>query len=96
MEILLRPHWNRFLDALILQDQDPAYLPEIRARVIAEQRPLYVNYDRSPCTYSWYSRAWKSVTGTGAHIARTLIYDEMADLGEFGIQYAHGVNHHLS
>lgn len=96
LDILLRPHWNRFIDALILQDQDERYLPDLRAEVIAQRRPLYINYDRSACTYSWYSRAWKTVTGTGGHIARSLIYDEMADLGEFGIQYARSVNHHVS
>lgn len=34
--------------------------------------------------------------GTGGHIARTLIYDEMTDLGEFGVLYAKTVNYHRS
>lgn len=94
LNILFRPHWNRFIDALILQDQDPRYLGELRAQAIEEKRPLYMNYDGARCAHSWYSHAWSRVTGTGGHIARMLVYDEMADLGEFGIQYGAAVNHH--
>lgn len=96
LDILLRPHWNLFLDALILQDHDPCYLAELRAQAIEKKRPLYVNYDGTQCVYDWYSRAWDKVADTGGQIARSLVYDEMADLGEFGIQYASNVNHHRS
>lgn len=96
LDILLRPYWSQFIDALLLQDQDPRYLDDLRAKAFAEQRPLYVNYDGSPCRYGWYSSAWRRLAQTGGHIARTIIYDEFADLGEFGIQYARGVNRHLS
>ncbi|WP_237273074.1 hypothetical protein [Sulfitobacter sp. M220] len=61
-----------------------------------QQRPLYVNYDGSHCVYAWYSRQWAAVTGTGGHIARTLIYDEMSDLGEFGLRYAKSKTHHVT
>lgn len=88
--------WSPFIDALILQDQDPRYLNDLRAKVIAEQRPLYVNYDRSRCAYPWYSRQWAAVTKTGGHIARTLIYDEMADLGEFGLRYSKGATNQVT
>ena len=96
LEVSLDPYWNQFFDALILQDQDPSYLWALREKVFVEKRPLYVNYDRSPCGPSWYSSAWRSVVGTGGHIARTMIYDEMAEHGEFGIQYAKLVCHHNS
>ena len=96
LDILLNPHWNVFIDALILQDQDSRYLGELRAQVISSNRPLYVNYDGSPCAYAWYSSAWENVAGTGGTIVRTLIYDEMADLGEFGIQYGRAANYHRS
>ena len=36
------------------------------------------------------------MTGTGGHIARTLIYDEMAGLGEFGIRYSKSTAHHVT
>lgn len=88
--------WSPFIDALILQDQDPSYLDELRAKAIAERRPLYVNYDGSRCVYPWYSRQWAKVTGTGGHIARTLIYDEMSGLGEFGIMYSKSSAHHVT
>jgi hypothetical protein len=94
LDILLLPHWTEFIDALILQDHDPRYLGELRAQALADHRPLYVNYDGTRCAYGWYSRAWEKVASTGGHIARSLVYDEMADLGEQGIQYARGVNHY--
>lgn len=94
LHIRLNKHWNRFIDALILQDQDPRYLGELRAQAFAEQRPLYVNYDGSHCTYSYYSRQWATVTNTGGHIARTLIWDEMSEHGAFGIEYASRANQH--
>ncbi len=96
LKIRMEPHWNKFIDALILQDQDPRYLHELRAKAMADLRPLYINYDGTPCVYGWYSRAWAAVTGTGGHIARTLIYDEFSDMGEFGIQYASTSNHQIS
>ncbi len=42
----------------------------------------------TPAVYAWYSRAWTIVTGTGGHIARTLIYDDAVAHGEDGIQGA--------
>tara|TARA_B100002049_G_scaffold232500_1_gene211688 strand:- start:704 stop:2110 length:1407 start_codon:yes stop_codon:yes gene_type:complete len=96
-EVELNPEgWSPFIDALILQDQDPRYLDELRAKALAERRPLYVNYDSSRCVYPWYSRQWAKVTGTGGHIARTLIYDEMAGLGEFGLMYSKSSAHHVT
>ena len=96
LDIPLLPQWNRFIDALILQDQDPKYLGALREQAFAAQRPLYVNYDGTPCAFAWYSRSWRKVTGTGGHIARTLVYDAFADAGEAGIQYGRIVNDHVS
>jgi hypothetical protein len=96
LSIELAPYWNQFIDALILQDQHPSYLWEIRRKVLKDRRPLYVLYTGRQCGYSWYSNAWRAVVGTGGHIARTKIYDSMANLGEFGIQYSRAVCHHRS
>ncbi|AML52815.1 hypothetical protein [Falsihalocynthiibacter arcticus] len=96
LEISLTPPWNQFIDALILQDQDPRYLVNLREKAFADQRPLYVNYGGTPCVYAWYSGAWCAVAGTGGHIARTLLYDEFSDMGPFGLEYAAASNHHIS
>lgn len=96
LNILLDQYWNKYIEALLLHDQDPRYLGKLYAKAVKDKRPLYVNYNNTPCAAPWYSRAWKSVAGTGGHIARTLIYDQMAEKGEFGIKYASGVNHHRS
>lgn len=94
LDLLLDRFWDPFIDALVLQDHDSAWLGEMRRDVIARQRPLYVNYDGSACAYAWYSRMWSAEAGTGGHIARTQIYDEMAEHGEFGIRYAKIATHH--
>ena len=94
LNIPLRPTWNKFIDGLILQDQDPSYLGALRARAMSELRPLYVQYDGTPAAYPWYSRMWRIVAKTGGHIARTLVYDEGAAVGETGIQYGRIANGH--
>ncbi|WP_045319951.1 hypothetical protein [Limimaricola cinnabarinus] len=94
LRIPLNPEYGAFIDAVILQDQDRRYLGDLRAQAIAAQRPLYVNYDGSPCAYGWYSRQWAAITGTGGQIARTVIYDSFASEGEFGLQYAKASTFH--
>ena len=94
LNIPLRPTWNKFIDALILQDQDPSYLGALRAKVMSEHRSLYVQYDGAAAAYPWYSRMWRIVAKTGGHIARTLVYDEGAAVGETGIQYGRAANGH--
>ena len=91
IDIPLLPWWNKFLDALILQDDDPRYLGQLRTKVLSEKRPLYVHYDDAPACYAWYSRMWFIVAGTGGQIARALVYDEP---GATGILYGSTVNGH--
>jgi hypothetical protein len=95
INIPLLPNWNKFIDALILQDEHPRYLRALRTKAIAKQRSLYVHYDGTPAVYAWYSRMWKIVTNTGGQIARTLVYDEAILTGETGILYGRAVNAHL-
>jgi len=94
INIPLLPTWTKFIDAVILQDQDRRYLGQLRAKALADQRPLYVHYDGTPAVYAWYSRMWKIVANTGGQIARTLVYDEAVLTGEAGIQYGRCVNGH--
>jgi hypothetical protein len=96
IDIPLQPWWNKFIDALILQDDDPRYLGQMRAKVFSEQRPLYVHYDGTPAAYPWYSRMWSIVAGTGGHIARTLVYDHeiLSGSGAEGVAYGRAVNGH--
>ncbi|MFG6501557.1 hypothetical protein [Sulfitobacter sp. 1A15106] len=91
IDIPLLLWWNKFIDAIILQDDDPRYLGQLRAKVVAEKRPLYVQYDGTPAVYAWYSRMWKIIAGTGGHIARTLIRDEP---GAAGVLLANILNGH--
>ena len=96
IDIPLLPTWNKFIDAVVLQDQDPRYLGHLRAKAITDERPLYIHYDGTPAAYPWYSRMWSIVAKTGGHIARTLVYDEGVLSGEVGIQYGRCVNGHAA
>tara|TARA_R100000935_G_C2841443_1_gene171310 strand:- start:12023 stop:13450 length:1428 start_codon:yes stop_codon:yes gene_type:complete len=91
IDIPLLPWWNKFIDALILQDDDPRYLGQLRAQALARKRQLYVQYDGTPAVYDWYGRVWTIVAKTGGHIARSLIYD---DPSAAGIRYASVSNGH--
>ncbi|MEP2683598.1 MULTISPECIES: hypothetical protein [unclassified Sulfitobacter] len=91
IDIPLLPWWNKFIDAVILQDDDPRYLGQLRGKAASEKRPLYVQYDGTSAVYAWYSRMWKIIAGTGGHIARTLIRDEP---GAAGVQLANKLNGH--
>ncbi len=81
------PDFNRFFDALLLGDNDPRYLPQIRDQAIAQRRPLFLRYEGGPVAYGWFGRVWDEAIGSSSHLARTLLQTFLADLGEAGFRY---------
>jgi len=86
--------WSPFFEALLLGDIDRRYLKHVREKAILTQQPLLLKENGEPVAYGWIGRAWDSLLGTGSHIARTQIYDELAATGELGIKYGQAVMHH--
>lgn len=81
------PDFNRFFDALLLGDNNPRYLPQIRDQAIAQHRPLFLRYEGEPVAYGWFGRVWDEAIGSSSHLARTLLQTFLADLGEPGFDY---------
>lgn len=79
------PRMSCFIDALILQDNDPKYLDALRNKAEHEQRPLFVQPNRKPAAKSYVSRVWSEIAGTGATIARTMMHDHFGAKGEEGL-----------
>ncbi|MCO8146385.1 hypothetical protein NHN26_14245 [Rhodovulum tesquicola] len=84
----LHPRLTRFLDALVLQGVDPAYLPEMRERAQERRAPLFRKSDGAALSKGYPSTVWRKHLGTGAHIARTRIHTELGKLGPAGVDAA--------
>lgn len=86
--VTLHPFFAEFVDALILRGVSGQYLDQLRDRCLEDRRLLFINANGSAPHENYVSYAWKSVFGTGNHIARTKIHDEMAALGPRGVELA--------
>lgn len=84
----VHPRLTPFVDALVLQDNDPRYLQAMRRHLEDTARPLFINPDGAPCAKSYVSRVWSENHGTGATIARTLLHDHFGAQGEEGVRKA--------
>lgn len=84
----LLPFFAIFVDALVLQGASPEHLEGLRAQCLKNRRMLFVKYDGTEPHKNYVSYAWKQTFGTGGHIARTKIHDELAVLGPRGVALA--------
>lgn len=93
---VLQPAFGFFIDLLVLQGADSKHLIEMRAETFREQRHLFVDYASRPLHPGYVSYAWRQVLGTGSHIARSLVHDRLADLGQDGVELAMAACTHRS
>jgi hypothetical protein len=84
----IHPMMCRFVDAMLLQDNDPRYLPALRDHAEASQRPLFAHPNGAPVSQNYVTSVWHQVAGTGAQIARTLLHDYFGARGEEGTRRA--------
>ncbi|QIE44009.1 hypothetical protein G5B39_18575 (plasmid) [Rhodobacteraceae bacterium SC52] len=84
----LHPFFGQFVDALILRGVSPDYLEQLREQCLEDRRLLFINSNGTAPHANYVSYAWKMVFGTGSHIARTKIHDELARLGPEGVELA--------
>ena len=77
----VHPDVQHFVDAVLLQDEDPKYLDALRVRAETESWPLFSHPDGSLVAENYVSQVWSAELGTGAHIARTIVYDILFALG---------------
>lgn len=84
----LLPVFGFFVDQLVLQGSHPEHLETLRAQCLTQQRPLFVDYTDNVMHAGFVSYAWRVNLGTGCHSARTKIHDELAPLGQEGVELA--------
>jgi len=77
-----------FLDAVLLQGVDPAYLPEMYDLAVEQGRYLLRDVDGRALAAKYPSSVWRAHMGTGAHISRTRIHSELGRLGPEGVEAA--------
>jgi hypothetical protein len=87
LAVAFQPSFNMFFNALLLGDNDPRYLPQIRNQAIAQRRPIFFRYEGEPVAYGWFGRVWDEAIGSSSHLARTLLQTFLADMGEVGLTY---------
>lgn len=92
----VHPSVCHFVDARLLQDDDPKYLDTFRE--IAEQHewPLFVHPDGTPVAENYVSQVWSSEFGTGAHICRSIVYDVVFAISEDATLAGMLMNDHTS
>ncbi|WP_417525760.1 hypothetical protein [Marinovum sp.] len=84
----IHPMLSRFVDALVLQDNDPRYLKALRSHAETVHRPLFVHPDGTPVARNYVTNVWRDVAGTGAHAARTMMHNHFGARGEEGVRKA--------
>lgn len=85
----LDPRLNVFIDALILRGCDEVWLDHMREECLRSNRPLFIRSDGVGVGYNYVSDCWRSVYGTGEHIARTIQHTFLGiELGPAGTDMA--------
>jgi hypothetical protein len=92
----VEPSVQHFVDAVLLQDDDPRFLEAFRARAEKDGRPLFLHPNGSEVATNYVSQVWSVEFGTGAHINRTILYEIMFALGLDATHGAMLINDHNS
>ena len=92
----VHPSVQHFVDARLLQDDDPKYLDALRARAESEEWPLVVHPDGMMVAANYVSQVWSTEFGTGAHICRSIVYDIVFAISEDATLAGMLMNDHTS
>jgi len=84
----IAPFFSIFIDQLILQGSNNEYLDDLRDRATRQRRPLFEGHGSEAVFEGYVSYAWRETYGTGNHITRTKIHDELAIYGLKGVEGA--------
>lgn len=72
------PYLTPYIDALVLNGLDPAYLDAAREDCLSMQRDVLIKRSGQPMHYGYVSTVWWKYFGTGEHIARTEVHEAFA------------------
>lgn len=84
----IHPVFGHFIDQLILHERPSSQLENAREACLREGRALFVNRTGEPVHRHYVSECWWHVFGTGSHVARAKIHDQLARLGPRGVELA--------
>jgi hypothetical protein len=74
----LAPQHGRFIDAVLLGDKPPRYLPQLRKQALDVQRPLFVLDDGTPAAPSYVPRIFKVLTANSFTTTRTMLHSGLS------------------
>ncbi|MDG3043137.1 hypothetical protein [Roseicyclus marinus] len=92
----VHPSVQHFVDARLLQDDDPKYLDSLRKKAEEDEWPLFVHPDGKTVAENYVSQVWASEFGTGAHICRSIVYDVVFAISEDATLAGMLMNDHTS
>ncbi|GGH20951.1 hypothetical protein SAMN05444007_101485 [Cribrihabitans marinus] len=92
----VHPNAQHFVDARLLQDDDPKYLDALRENAEQQEWPLFVHPNGTLVAENYVSQVWSSEFGTGAHICRSIVYDVVFALSEDATLAGMVMNDHTS
>lgn len=92
----VHPSVRHFVDARLLQDDDPQYLDALRECAEQQEWPLFVHPDGTLVAENYVSQVWSSEFGTGAHICRSIVYDVVFAISEDATLAGMLMNDHTS
>lgn len=92
----VHPSVEHFVDARLLQDDDPKYLDALREIAEQQEWPLFVHPDGTLVAENYVSQVWSSEFGTGAHICRSIVYDVVFAISEDATLAGMLLNDHTS
>lgn len=92
----VHPSVRHFVDARLLQDDDPKYLQALRDKAEEQKWPLFLHPDGTTVAENYVSQVWSSEFGTGAHICRSIVYDVVFAISEDATLAGMLMNDHTS
>lgn len=84
----IHPVFGHFIDQLVLHERPSSQLENAREACLRQGRALFVSRTGEPVHRNYVSTCWWHVFGTGSHVARAKIHDQLARLGPRGVELA--------
>jgi hypothetical protein len=92
----IHPSVEHFVDARLLQDDDPKYLDALRHAAEEHEWSLFLHPDGTTVAENYVSQVWSAEFGTGAHICRSIVYDVVFAISEDATLAGMLMNDHTS
>jgi hypothetical protein len=93
----LKPQHGQYIDAVLLGDHPPRYLPRVRTEALSARRPLFVLPNSRPAVPSYAPRIFKALTENSFTTTRTMLHTDLGvSMGAAGRETAMAACHQTS